>query len=198
MEFYNVKQASEILGISMRAVVKRCFKVDVRKKNNKYLIPETDVVTWKDEIQKLRTYSEPIPRIEDIDEINRLNETIKELLQELDGFKNTEGAITLENGNIIITYTKDTFDNLENKLDSFDLMKLEINLKDQHFAEKMEKEKETTTQYKNHYYNQRQVVVKMQQQTIQQLKQIDSFLEILKERNFIEATEKGVIPKIKS
>jgi BioD-like phosphotransacetylase family protein len=49
---YSVKEVSEILFISERAVSKRCKNLNIRKKNNRYLIQELDIKTWQKEIKE--------------------------------------------------------------------------------------------------------------------------------------------------
>ena len=51
MSTYSVLEASEKLGISTRAVQKRCKKDVVRKKQNKYLITDLLLEKWREEIQ---------------------------------------------------------------------------------------------------------------------------------------------------
>jgi soluble cytochrome b562 len=46
MEIYTVKKASEILGVSARAVQKRCKTNNVDKINNKYQITENHINQW--------------------------------------------------------------------------------------------------------------------------------------------------------
>lgn len=44
---YSVKEVSEILNISIRAVSKRCKAENIRKKDNAYLIKESHLENWK-------------------------------------------------------------------------------------------------------------------------------------------------------
>lgn len=57
MKTYSVKEASEILGIKVRAIQIRCKKEKVRKKNNKYLITEEIIKSWN-EIKEDQTQKE--------------------------------------------------------------------------------------------------------------------------------------------
>ena len=52
MQTYSVKEASKELGISIRAVQKRCLKYNVRKKSNQYLITDEHIKTWYAEINQ--------------------------------------------------------------------------------------------------------------------------------------------------
>ena len=47
MKTYSVKEASEIVGISTRAIQKRCKKENIRKKNNRYLITSEHLDNWR-------------------------------------------------------------------------------------------------------------------------------------------------------
>ena len=46
MKTYSVKQASELIGITERAVQLKCKKEKIRKKNNRYLITEEHITEW--------------------------------------------------------------------------------------------------------------------------------------------------------
>jgi len=59
MSTYLVLEASEKLGISTRAVQKRCKKDVVRKKQNKYLITDLLLEKWREEIQSNELTNEP-------------------------------------------------------------------------------------------------------------------------------------------
>ena len=50
MVTYSVSEAADKLGISSRAVQKRCKKEEVRKKDNKYLITDLLLKKWNEEI----------------------------------------------------------------------------------------------------------------------------------------------------
>ena len=50
MVTYSVSEAADKLGISNRAVQKRCKKEEVRKKDNKYLITDLLLKKWNEEI----------------------------------------------------------------------------------------------------------------------------------------------------
>jgi len=46
MKTYSVKEASELIGITERAVQLKCKKEKIRKKNNRYLITEEHITEW--------------------------------------------------------------------------------------------------------------------------------------------------------
>jgi len=46
MKTYSAKQAASILGISERAVQKKCKQLDIRKKSNRYLITDKLLNEW--------------------------------------------------------------------------------------------------------------------------------------------------------
>lgn len=60
MNTYSVLEASEKLGISTRAIQKRCKKDVVRKKDNKYLITDLLLEKWSKEIQSNEPTNEPL------------------------------------------------------------------------------------------------------------------------------------------
>ena len=59
MQTYSVKEASELLNISTRAVQKRCLKYKVRKGNNRYLITDEHIKEWYAEIKSNEPTNEP-------------------------------------------------------------------------------------------------------------------------------------------
>ena len=85
---YTVKQASEILLISVRAVSKRCKKEDIRKKNNRYLIQEEHINEWRNEIKK-NHFKEPVPyhHSTSTKEIELLKDSIEKKNKELESLR---------------------------------------------------------------------------------------------------------------
>lgn len=59
MQTYSVKEASKKLGISTRAVQKRCVKDNIRKKSNQYLIQNEHLQKWFAEIEEKERTNEP-------------------------------------------------------------------------------------------------------------------------------------------
>ena len=84
MNTYSVLEASDKLGISIRAVQKRCKKDEVRKKYNKYLITDLLLEKWAKEIES----NEPqTNQISELHIIGTLKEKIKELEIEIEQCK---------------------------------------------------------------------------------------------------------------
>jgi len=48
MKTYSAKQAASILGISERAVQKKCKQLNIRKKSNRYLITDKLINEWNE------------------------------------------------------------------------------------------------------------------------------------------------------
>ena len=86
MKTYSVLEASEKLGVSTRAVQKRCKKEVVRKKDNKYLITDLLLEKWSSEIQSNEPTSEPLNSgTQELIKRIELQETyIKDLEEELE------------------------------------------------------------------------------------------------------------------
>ena len=84
MNTYSVLEASEKLGISTRAVQKRCKNNEVRKKDNKYLITDLLLEKWAEEIES----NEPqTNQLNELRNIGSLKEKIKELETEIEQSK---------------------------------------------------------------------------------------------------------------
>ena len=86
MKTYSVLEASEKLGVSTRAVQKRCKNAVVRKKDNKYLITDLLLEKWSEEIQSNEPPSEPLNSgTQELIKRIELQETyIKDLEEELE------------------------------------------------------------------------------------------------------------------
>ena len=94
MKTYSVLEASEKLGVSTRAVQKRCKNAVVRKKDNKYLITDLLLEKWSEEIQSNEPPSEPLNSgTQELIKRIELQETyIKDLEEELEELRGLEEA----------------------------------------------------------------------------------------------------------
>ena len=86
MKTYTVSEASKKLGISTRAVQKRCLKHSVRRVNNKYSITEEQLQSWKKEIQLNEQVREPANQ----------NKTVRELTLKVDELTKQNAQLKLE------------------------------------------------------------------------------------------------------
>jgi len=59
MKTYSTKEAAALLGVSERAVQKKCKKLDIRKKSNRYLITDELINDWKESNDELNELNEP-------------------------------------------------------------------------------------------------------------------------------------------
>lgn len=98
MNTYSVLEAAEKLGISTRAVQKRCKKEVVRKKDNKYLITDLLLEKWSKKIQsnepQTNQQNEPINNSTQklLKTIELQNTYIKDLQAELEDLREIEKA----------------------------------------------------------------------------------------------------------
>ena len=94
MKTYSVLEASEKLGVSTRAVQKRCKNAVVRKKDNKYLITDLLLEKWSEEIQSNEPPSEPLNSgTQELIKRIELQETyIKDLEEELEDLRGLNEA----------------------------------------------------------------------------------------------------------
>lgn len=101
MQTYTVLEASKLLGISTRAVQKRCSKEKIRKKDNRYLITNGHITTWRIERTANELKNEP----------NEPNERTNQLDLEVESLK-LELSSEKEQNKIL----KDQLENSKNNL----------------------------------------------------------------------------------
>lgn len=89
MKIYTPAEASEELGISVRAVQKRSKKEKIPRKSNHYQISEIVLERWRSEIKKKRTVNEPVRELtnqleQSSQELNERSQEVKELREQLE------------------------------------------------------------------------------------------------------------------
>lgn len=182
MKFYTLKEASELLNISYRAVryYKDIYTNDIKREGK--LIYVNDAFIEK--VKKNRKVNE-----------NKIKEkrTKKELLQEIEDLKEQLSQYNIKDNERLEVFTLEDYEIFKERLTEWRLQRQELELKDKHFAETIKSKDELTEHYKNQYYYQRQLASN-------QLKQIEKLIETVgqtlrnqSERARIEAVEKKVI-----
>ncbi len=182
MENYSVKETAEILGITERAVQKRCKKDNIRKKDNKYLIDANLIEVWKVEIL---TSNEPRTNGSQLDiEVESLKAKIKDLETELKQYEIAENER-------IEVFTNEEYQIFETRLIEWRQQQAELIQKDKII--------ELTTQSKEEIISFYQIQLNYQRNLAEkQLEQLDKIFELLQgqnqsiqQLNFIQAREKG-------
>lgn len=186
MKYYTVKEASEILGISIRAVQKRCIKNNIWKKSNCYQITEENIKEWRttnepnEQLVRLSTHNKELT-----DKISEQNELIKELKKNL-------AELTPNENEVIELFTLTEYKEFEMRLNEWVHMQREI----KHQSEKHEIEKKSLSEqldfFKYQYEYQRLQSEKMLEIHQKLIDTVQAQAKLQIQRNVIEATEKGV------
>lgn len=153
---YSVKEASEKLKISTRAVQKRCSKDDVRKKDNKYLITDEHIKKWTLEIQsnepQTNQFNEPQKTV-------RLNKQfdleIEALKLENADLKEQLAGYEIEENERIEVFTNEEYQLFQTRLIEWRTQQKEIEHQQELFDAKILTLEQSAEHYKNSYYYQR-------------------------------------------
>jgi predicted transcriptional regulator len=109
MKTYTTVEASEKLGITTRAIQKKCKTNNVRKKDNKYLITDKLLEEWNEQTNEYeRTDVELIYEEFDVEQYNKLQEVIYNYPKLLDSIQDYRNQIT---------YLKKSLDKKEEQMD---------------------------------------------------------------------------------
>lgn len=202
MKFYTVQETAEKLGISKRAVQKRCKRQDIRKKGNRYLITSEHLKAWQLERtqSELSTYSsEPTnePRNEPQNksfvgylavkqENTKLKDRIKELLQELEQYQ-------IAPNERIEVFTDAEYQILETRLQEWHTQQQELNHKEQIFEVEKKSLRELLEHYKTQFEYQKgqsERILDMHQHLIDTIQKQTA---ISLQRNILEAKDKDIL-----
>jgi len=206
MQTYSVKEASKELGISTRAVQKRCLKYNVRKKSNQYLITDEHIKTWYAEIQSNEPTNEPTNELAN-QQTNQLDLQVQSLQienenlkQQVDDLKNELLGYDVKEGERIEVFTDAEYEVLEERLIEWQTLQKEIehkeevfSLKEHHFNTENKSLSKTLKHYKNQFEYQKKQSTKIldMHQTLIDTIQKQSTITI--QRNTIEAIEKNIV-----
>lgn len=190
---YSVKEASEKLGIKVRAIQNRCKKNDLRKKDNRYLITQDHIDQWLKEIKANAPTNAPMHAPNDQIRINKLLNEIDKLQTTVVGLKNELSQYDILDNERLEVFTFDDYEIFKERLIQWRLQRKEIELKDKHFEAEIKSADERTTHYKNQYYYQRQLASKQLQQIEKLINSIGKQLQHTTERNYIEARDKNIL-----
>jgi len=109
MKTYTTVEAAEKLGITTRAIQKKCKTNNVRKKDNKYQITDKLLEEWNEQTNEdERTDVELIYEEFDVEQYNKLQEVIYNYPKLLDSIQDYRNQIT---------YLKKSLDKIEEQMD---------------------------------------------------------------------------------
>lgn len=196
MKTYNVTEASKELGISTRAVQKRCLKHDVRKKSNKYLITQQHIFEWREELKKNELEKKLVRK-----QTNQNNE-VRELVREITDLKNENETLKaklrkydIAPNERIEVFTNEEYNILEQRLREWHEQQQKLKHQEELFNVEKLSLKDMLKHYKNQWKYQKkqsEKILKMHQTLIDT---IDKQNKLAIQRQIIEAVEKDVVDK---
>ena len=195
METYSVKEAAEIVGISIRAVQKRCLRGKIRKKSNRYLITDKHINSWREErkANELKT-NQNEPEREPV-RINQLDLEVESLKAIISDLKAKLSEYDISDNERIEVFTNDEYDVFKERLQEWFTMQKDM----QHKQQLFDVEKMSLTEMLDHYKNQFEYQKKQSEKILQMhqklIDTIDKQNSLAIQRNIIEAKEKDVINK---
>jgi len=193
IKHYNPTEAAKILGVSKRAVQKRCLKADIRKKDNCYYIPLAILDKWRVEIKTNEPSNEP--QAVGTRKVRRIEKENQLLQDEISRLKDELKQFDLEPDERIEVFTQTQYAEFEKRLTQYSEMQKEIEFKEKLF----DAESESKDTLIKHYRSQFQFQQKQNEQILMMheklIDSIDLQLKNANQRNIIEATEKKIIGK---
>ena len=205
MQTYSVKEASKELGISTRAVQKRCLKYNVRKKSNQYLITSEHIKEWYAEIRSNATPNEPTneptnTRTQIDLQVQSLQIENESLKQQLDDLKNELLKFDIEEGERMEVFTNAEYELLEQRLIEWRTLQKEkehkeevFSLKEHHFNTENKTLSESLDHYKNQFEYQKTQSTKILDMHQTLIDTIEKQNTLAIQRNTIEAIEKNIV-----
>lgn len=173
MKYYTVKQASEILGVSERAIQKKCKKEKVWRKSNRYQISEENISNW-------RTISEQ-NSLSSLSSLSGVSSKIIELIKEIDNEDYILSILeAIKDNKHLEEFTDEEYTAFEKRL-------IEANF----LADKVSQYKTEIIRMEEYVKDYRNNIEYLKKSLDKRANETTILLETLKERNFIEAKEKG-------
>jgi len=194
MKTYNVTEASKELGISTRAVQKRCLKHDVRKKSNKYLITQQHIFEWREELKRNEFKNELVRK-----QTNQNNE-VRELVRTITDLKNENQTLKAElrkyeiaPNERIEVFTNEEYNILEQRLKEWHEQEQKLKHQEELFNVEKLSLKDMLKHYKNQWKYQRKQSEKLLKMHQTLIDTIDKQNKLAIQRQIIEAVEKDVV-----
>lgn len=190
MKTYTVLEASKIIGVSTRAIQKKCSKEDIRKKSNRYLITDIHIENWKNK----RTTNELKANLNE-PRTNQLDLEVESLKAEIRDLKEQLAEYDISQNERIEVFTNEDYAIFESRLKEWFTLQKELEHKEELFNVEKMSLKELLEHYKNQFEYQKgqsERILQMHQKLIDTIEK-QSAISI--QRNIIEAKEKNVINK---
>lgn len=186
---YSIKEASNLLGISERAV--KYYKEIYNTSSYVLSVDRRVFLTQKfiDTVRKNRELntkisSEPRTKDELLKEIEKLNEKIQKQKEIILDYKNSEIFEKSSEGFRVEVFSQDEYNIFSERLIEWRIQRKEIEINKKHF--------ETVTDERDFIKGQLEYFKNSNDKILQQHQNL---IEIIGQRNRIEAVEKGAIPK---
>ena len=202
---YSVKEISLSLGLSERAIVKRCFKSEVRKINNKYSIEDKHIEAWIKSIKEARlkepqknligTSSEPIKyevlKVKNIQDLKLVE------IEDFDfTFDNIEGNLVfVPKDKVFAEYTEQEYLIAEQRMNEWHTLQKEIEHQQQIFNAETKGNEQVIEHYKKQWEYQKDQstrILDIHEKLIQAVNQQN---KIIIQKQVMEAIDKEVINK---
>jgi len=202
---YTVKETSRILGLSERAIVKRCFKSRVRKINNRYSIEDKHIDDWIKSINEARlkepqknligTSSEPIKydaiKVKYIDKLN-----LKEIEDFDFTFEDVKGNLVfIPKDKVFAEYTEQEYLIAEQKMNEWHTLQKDLEHQQELFKAKQEGSYQTIEHYKQQFEYQKQQSTRILEIHEKLVETVNSQNKIIIQKQIMEAIEKEIINK---
>lgn len=188
MKTYTVQEASDILKISTRAIQKKCFKENIRKKSNRYLITDIHIQNWEGK----RTKDELKANLNE-QKTNQLDLEVESLKAEISVLKSELAKYDIEPNERIEVFTNEDYNIFKTRLQEWFTLQKELEHKEQLFNVEKLTLKELLEHYKNQFEYQKAQsdrILMMHQKLIDTIEKQNA---ITIQRNIIEAKEKKII-----
>lgn len=174
---YSVLEASEKLGISVRAVQKRCKKDDLRKKNNRYVITDAIIEKWQEKAIETNNKNEQFAK-----NLTSSQFDILELVKSIDNDDYVKTVLLAINENKHLEeFSENEYLRFKKRLEEANYLEKRIS----DYKEEIKRMEDYVKDYRNTIQYLR---VSLDKRADESLKLIES----IKERNFIEAKEKNL------
>ena len=199
LKVYTVQEAAEKLSISTRAIQKRCLKDNLSKANNRYIITDEHINSWKlrrtqKEIKAIsrEPLREPLrePGFARSLEIRKENEALKNRVQEL--LLELEQYQVSDNERIEV-FTHEEYNLLEVRLREWYSLQKDLNRQEESFKGQKKSLKDMLKYYKNQLKYQKEQSTRILDMHERLIETIQKQNTLTMQRNIIEAKDKDYL-----
>ena len=194
MKTYSVKETADKLNTNKRKIQRLCKKYNVRKKNNKYLITDELIETWKEPTTKPTTKTNNVATNDttqldlELEALKSENESLKERIKELE-----DEQIYIADNERLEVFTNEDYNTFEQRLKEWQTQRQELERQEQLFQDKQKSTKEILEHYKSQFEYQKKQNDKILEMHQTLLDTIEAQNKLAIQRNTIEAIDKDII-----